>query len=79
MFTNICSSYIFPDLYHAVSAYHHFEVVSSILLFGEIIFNKNWWRKFLCDFRNIGGFLKVLKFPIQIKLTSMINMYLKYW
>ena len=58
----------FTSIY-AISAYHHrcceFESRSRRSVQHYVI-------KFVIDLRQVGGFLRVLRFPPPIKLTSMI-------
>jgi hypothetical protein len=49
------------------------DVVSSNLDQGEV---QHYVIKFVSDLRQVGGFLRVLRFPPLIKLTATI--YLKY-
>jgi len=54
---------------YAISAYHHwcceFESRS-----GRAV--QHYVLKFVSDLRQVGGFLRVLRFPPPIKLTAMI-------
>jgi len=54
---------------YAVSAYHHccFEFESRS---GREV--QHYVIKFVSDFRLVGGFLRVLRFPPPIKLTATI-------
>ena len=52
------------------------KVVSSNPVYGEVYSIQNYVIRFVSDFRQVGGFLRVLKFPPPIKLTATI--YLKY-
>jgi hypothetical protein len=57
---------------YAISAYHHlccdFESHS-----GEVYAIQQYVIKFLSDLRQVGGFLRVLRFPPPIKLTATIT------
>ena len=59
---------------HAISFYHHlrceFEYRSS-----QVYTIHYYVMKFVSDLRQVGGFLRVFRFPPPIKLTAMI--YLK--
>jgi hypothetical protein len=60
---------------YAISAYHHsckFETRS-----GKVFSIQHYMIKFVCDLRQISGFIQVLQFPPPIKLTAMIQ--LKYY
>jgi len=48
------------------------NVVSSNPAHGEVYSIQHYVIKFVSDFRQVGGFLWVLQFPPQIKLTPMI-------
>ena len=52
------------------------KVVSSNTTHGEVYLIRHYVTKFVSDLRQVYGFLRVLWFPPQIKLTAMI--YLKY-
>jgi hypothetical protein len=56
----------------AISAYHHYKVVSSNLVHGEIYLIQHYVIKFVSDLRQVGDFLRVLRFPPPIKLTTTI-------
>jgi len=51
---------------YAISAYHHWCEVESRS--GQGV--KHYAIKFVSDLRQIGGFLRVLRFPPPIKLTA---------
>jgi hypothetical protein len=48
------------------------EVVSLNPVHGEVYWTKHYVIKVVSDFRQVGGFLQVLRFPPPIKLTSTI-------
>jgi hypothetical protein len=48
------------------------EVVSSNPAHGEVYSIQHYVIKFVSDLRHVGGFLRVLRFPPPIKLTSTI-------
>jgi hypothetical protein len=48
---------------YAISAYHQFESRSGV---------QHYVIKFVSDLRQVGGFLRVLRFPPPIKLAAMI-------
>ena len=52
------------------------KVVSSNPVHGEVYSIQNYVIRFVSDFRQVGGFLRVLEFLPPIKLTATI--YLKY-
>jgi hypothetical protein len=52
------------------------KVVSSNPVHGEVYSIQNYVIRYVSDFRQVGGFLRVLEFPPPIKLTATI--YLKY-
>ena len=47
-------------------------VVSSNPVHGEMYSIQHYVIKFVSDLRQVGGFLRVLRFPPPIKLTAMI-------
>ena len=47
---------------YAISAYRS----------GEVYSIQHYVRKFVSDLRQVGGFLRVLRFPPTIKLTATI-------
>jgi len=47
-------------------------VVSSNPALGEVYSIQHYVIKFLSDFRQVGGFRRVLRFPPPIKLTATI-------
>jgi hypothetical protein len=59
----------FNNISYAISAYHHwcceFEFPSGRGVQHYVI-------KFVSDLRQVGGFLRVLRFPPPIKLTATI-------
>jgi hypothetical protein len=46
--------------------------VSSNPVHGEVYSIQHYFIKFVSDLRQVGGFLRVLRFPPPIKLTAMI-------
>jgi len=50
------------------------QVVSSIPVHGEMYAIQHYVIKFVSDYRQVGGFLRVLLFPPPIKLTATIEM-----
>ena len=46
------------------------KVVSSNPINGEVYSIQHYVIKFVNDLRQVGGFLRVLRFPPQIKLTA---------
>ena len=48
------------------------KVVSSNLFHGEVFFVAILCDKFVSDLRQVGCFLRVLRFPPPIKVTSKI-------
>ena len=48
------------------------KLVSSNPVHGEVTRYNIIWLKFVSDFRRVGGFLRVLRFPPPIKLTATI-------
>jgi hypothetical protein len=48
------------------------KVVSSNLVHGEVYSMQHYVIKFVCDLRQVGGFLWVLWFLLPIKLTAAI-------
>ena len=48
------------------------NVVSSNSVHGEVYSIQHYYMKFVSDLRQVGGFLRVLRFPPPIKLTAMI-------
>jgi len=48
------------------------EVVSSHPAHGEVHSRQHYMIKFVSDLQHVGGFLQVLQFPSQIKLTATI-------
>ena len=53
---------------HAISAYHHWCQFESRLRWGV----HHYVIKFVSDLRQVGGFLRVLRFPPPVKLTATI-------
>ena len=53
----------------AISAYHHQRCEYESPL-GQGV--QHYVIKFVSDFQQVGGFLRVLQFPPPIKLTAMI-------
>jgi hypothetical protein len=48
------------------------NVVSSNPVQGEVYSIQHYGIKFASDLRQVGGFLRVLRFPLPIKLTVTI-------
>jgi hypothetical protein len=48
------------------------KVVSSNRVHGEVYSIQQYVIKFVSDLRQVGGFLRVLRFPPPIKLAAMI-------
>ena len=48
------------------------DVVSSSLDQGEVYKLQHYVIKFVSDFEQVGGFLRVLRFPLPINLTATI-------
>ncbi len=46
------------------------KVVSSKPVHGEVYSIQHYVIKFVIDFRQVGGFLRVLRIPLPIKLTA---------
>jgi hypothetical protein len=49
------------------------KVVSSNPIHGEVYSIQLYVMKFLSDLQQVGGFLRVLRFPPPIKLTPQYN------
>ena len=47
------------------------KVVSSNRVHGEVYLIQHYVIKFVSDLRQVGGLLRVLRFPPPIKLTAM--------
>jgi hypothetical protein len=50
------------------------KVVSSNPVHGEVYSIKHYVIKFVGDLRQVGGFLRVLRFPPAIKLSATISL-----
>ena len=61
---------------YAISAYHT-KVVNSNPVHGEVYSIQHYVIKFVSDWRQVGGFLRVLWFPPTVTQTAM--KYLKYY
>jgi hypothetical protein len=48
------------------------KVVSSNPVHGEVYSMRHYVMKFVIDLRQVGDFLRVLRFPPPIKLTATI-------
>ena len=48
------------------------NVVSPNLVHGEVYWIQHYMIKFVSDLRQVGGFLRALRFPSPIKLTITI-------
>jgi len=55
---------------YAISAYHHKRWNPAQAIQHYVI--QHYVIKFVSDLRQIGGFLRVLRFPPSIKLTATI-------
>ena len=55
---------------YAISVYHHLRCEFESRL-GEV-YSIHYVIKFVSDLRNVGGFLRVLQFPLPIKLFATI-------
>jgi hypothetical protein len=60
---------------YAISVYHHYRCEFESLSWPGVV-DTTLCDKFVSDLRQVGGFLRVLRFPPSIKLTATI--YLKY-
>ena len=56
---------------HAISAYYHYRCEFESRS-GEVYSIQQYVIKFVSDLRQAGGFLRVLRFPPPIKLTTTI-------
>jgi hypothetical protein len=56
---------------YAILAYHH-KVVSSNPAHGQVYSIQHYVIKFVSVLRQVGGFLRVLRFLPPINLTAMI-------
>jgi hypothetical protein len=54
---------------YAIGAYHHLCCAFNTPAQGK---EYNYVIKFVSDIRQVGGFLRVLRFPPPIKLTATI-------
>ena len=50
------------------------KVISSNPVHGEVYSIEHYVIKFVSDLRQVGGFIRVLRFPPSIKLTAMIKL-----
>jgi len=57
---------------YAISAYHHLFLWVRISLRGSVREIQHYVIKFFSDLRQVGGFLRVFRLPLQIKLTATI-------
>jgi len=48
------------------------DVVSSNPVHGEVYWIQHYVIMFVSNLRQVGGFLRVLRFPLPIKLTAKI-------
>ena len=62
VFTNTC----------VISVYHHYNIVSLNPAHGEVYSIQHYVITFVSDLRQVGGFLRVFRFPPPIKLTTTI-------
>ena len=46
------------------------KVVSSKPVHGEVYSIQHYVIKFVIDFRQVGGFLRLLRIPLPLKLTA---------
>jgi len=60
-----------------MQSYIHTKVVSSNPVHGEVYSIQHYVIKFVSDLRQLGAFLRLLRFPPPIKLTATI--WLKGW
>ena len=56
----------------AISAYHHYKVVCSNPVHGELYSIQHYVIKFVSTLRQVSGFLRIHWFPLPIKLTATI-------
>ena len=56
---------------YAISVCHHLRCEFESRL-GEVYSIHHYVIKFVSDLRNVGGFLRVLQFPLPIKLFATI-------
>ena len=56
----------------AISAYNHTQVVSLKSSHGEVYLIQQYVIMFFSDLRQVGGILRLLRFPPPIKLTATI-------
>ena len=56
---------------YAISAYYHYRWEFESHL-GEVYSIQHHVIKFVSELRQVGGFLRVLRFPPPIKLTATI-------
>jgi hypothetical protein len=61
-FTTICT----------ISAYHHYKIVISNPIHGDVYSIQHYVIKFVSDLRQVGGFFRVVRFPPSRKLTATI-------
>ena len=62
------------------ACYYHFTIVISLFLkivssnpmHGDVYLIQQYVIKFVSDWWQVGGFLRILRFPPPIKLTSTI-------
>jgi len=55
----------------AINAYHH-KAVSLNPIHSDVYSIQHYVIKFVSDLRQVGGLLRVLRFPPPIKLTATI-------
>ena len=53
----------------AISTYHYY---SSTIVHGEMYSIQRYVSKFFSNLRQVGGFLRVIRFPPPVKLIVMI-------
>jgi hypothetical protein len=56
---------------YVISSYHHLRCKFQSNT-GEVCSMQHYANKFVSDLRQVGGYLRVLRFPPQIKLTTTI-------
>ena len=69
LFLLICDFIL--ELFDSV-VFFHFILNTYILHLREVFPIQHYAIKFVIDLRHVGGFLWILRFPPQIKLTSTI-------
>jgi hypothetical protein len=62
--------FLFSDLQLPMLSVHITTDVSSNPSHGDVLSIQHYVLKFVSDLRQVGGFLRVRRFPPPIKLTS---------